>query len=886
MPDEPETSTLTRRLDDFARRLQALESELVDLRRAARATPSPVPTPAPAPLPVEWPPVSERPPLPPRTPSPVEPPWWSGLTFADLFSAKALAWVGGVVTLLGIVFFFVLAANRGWIGPAARVSLGAAASAVVFAGGLYLQRRFGRIHSAYGAVGAGIAGAYVTLLAARLLYGLAADWSALLLAAAIAGIAVATALSWSSELVAGLGLVGATLAPAAVGLQDGRLTPEGTTFAALVFAGTAIVAVRRNWQPLLLTGLAASLPQAAVLVGQAQPTEWSVVAVAAVFWLLYLATALAFQDRLRTADLAPVPTFLVLISAWFAGAAAFAQFTGSGRGVALVAVAAVYGAAAARLFRARDLSALLAVVGLAIFAFALADLVSGPALAIAWAADAAVLAWLARRVGEIRYQVASLAYLSAAFVHALALDAPLRQLYEPSAHPASGILAFIGSALAGGIVAYYCRPWEAARPSAGILARLQPPLDGFRESQWLWRSVTGWTAALAGLYAASLAVLGLAQWISGDVDHAFEWGHVAVVGLWGLASLAILSAGPRRSWDELRLGGLISLAAMLAHAVTFLARSLSGHPRAFGFLVVAAALLAGALLDRLRRVDQTVFPGIVVYAVSSLGLAVAALALLIGGQTAEGLALLAAGVFYGVVAALVFPRDRDLATALWAPALVVASFALTETLSGTWLVLAWTATAVALAAIADRFTERRLRLAALAYLALAAVHALVLDAPPTDFFEASRHPEAGVPAVLLVVLGAGTLAVLGRGARRACVAAAAALAAYAVSLSILGLAEAVGTGSIAARFHGGHAAVSAVWGLLGLAALYIGLRRGLGWLQALGFGLFAVSLAKIFLYDLTFLSSITRAVSFLMVGAVLLLGGFFVQRLGAQQRAA
>jgi uncharacterized membrane protein len=50
--------------------------------------------------------------------------------------------------------------------------------------------------------------------------------------------------------------------------------------------------------------------------------------------------------------------------------------------------------------------------------------------------------------------------------------------------------------------------------------------------------------------------------------------------------------------------------------------------------------------------------------------------------------------------------------------------------------------------------------------------------------------------------------------------------------------------------------------------------------------LFAISLAKIFLYDLTFLSSVARALSFLAVGAVLLLGGFFVQKLGAQRRDA
>src|SRR5205807_2371179 len=49
-----------------------------------------------------------------------------------------------------------------------------------------------------------------------------------------------------------------------------------------------------------------------------------------------------------------------------------------------------------------------------------------------------------------------------------------------------------------------------------------------------------------------------------------------------------------------------------------------------------------------------------------------------------------------------------------------------------------------------------------------------------------------------------------------------------------------------------------------------------------GFILFGVSLGKIFLFDLPSLSSAQRALSFLAVGAVLLLGGFFYQRLSAQ----
>jgi uncharacterized membrane protein len=53
-----------------------------------------------------------------------------------------------------------------------------------------------------------------------------------------------------------------------------------------------------------------------------------------------------------------------------------------------------------------------------------------------------------------------------------------------------------------------------------------------------------------------------------------------------------------------------------------------------------------------------------------------------------------------------------------------------------------------------------------------------------------------------------------------------------------------------------------------------------------GFALLAVSLGKLFLYDLSQLSSITRALSFLAVGAVLLLAGLFTQRLNAGFRDA
>ena len=75
---------------------------------------------------------------------------------------------------------------------------------------------------------------------------------------------------------------------------------------------------------------------------------------------------------------------------------------------------------------------------------------------------------------------------------------------------------------------------------------------------------------------------------------------------------------------------------------------------------------------------------------------------------------------------------------------------------------------------------------------------------------------------------------------------------------------------------------AAFWGLLALVSLYVGLKKRRGVLRVGGFILFAISLGKIFLYDLPSLSSVQRALSFLAVGGVLLLGGFFYQRLSAQ----
>ena len=59
-----------------------------------------------------------------------------------------------------------------------------------------------------------------------------------------------------------------------------------------------------------------------------------------------------------------------------------------------------------------------------------------------------------------------------------------------------------------------------------------------------------------------------------------------------------------------------------------------------------------------------------------------------------------------------------------------------------------------LAWLAERVREPRFRLAALAWLALALVHSLAVDAPLSALFRESAHPASGVPSLLALAAAA------------------------------------------------------------------------------------------------------------------------------------
>ena len=898
-----------RRIDDEIRAIR------VDL--ALEEAPAPtVPPPPVQPSPAMWPPASPVPksapekqrtailaPLPPRRePKPKQPSFWDSesmrkrLEAADLLGARGLALTGGVVTLLGVVFFFALAASNGWIGPLERVALGAGASAIVFAGGVFAHARYGRLDAAVAAAGAGIAGGYATLLFAAARYELVAPLGALALAAAIAALAVALSLRWSSEIVASFGLIGAMTVPAVALIDDGA-TATGTGFVALVFLGAAVVGVWRRWPGLFVAAGAVSVPQLLVFVrDEGEPARASALVVAAAFGLLYVGAGIARQVRADGPRLDPIASIYAGGNVALTLVAAFVLLDGDARAVGLAAAGLVYLAVAAVGWRREpELASLAVAAGSALVAVSLAQYFEGPALVVAWAAETAVLAWLGRRLGETRFQFLGLAYLVLALAYTLVEEAQPDLLFTRDVDHLAGVPALLAVAAGAAVYGWLARSWPAPRG----LDAMPDLLRGWVEELHAAKSELSFASlALAALLAADAASLSILELFDRlGVDPSFDWGHVAVTGAWSLIALGLLSAGLLHRAPLLQIVGLGALAAVCTAFALFTIPELP-HVSGWAALVVAGAgVAAGLLYGLLGGRLITITAGAV--AVSAVASGFASFKLL--EEDLHGYGLLAAAAAHLLIAAVVW-RRRDVATFFWGAAALLAPLGASLLLEDTWLVLALAGGGAVAAAFGRLLSEPRLWPPGVTAVALSAVYTVAELAPPADLVHSERVPADGVPAVAIVAAAlVGVLLSLRRiqvedavdrwiDERIASFEAlgrwslAAALL-YGASLGILGIVEALSNAAETTELQRGHTAVSAFWGVTAFSAVVVGLRRGLRVVRLAGLGLFALALAKLFLYDLASLSSVTRALSFLAVGAVLLLAGFFYQRLSSEAPA-
>lgn len=568
-------ASLEERLRSIEARLEALEFVLSTRPFPAAAPPPNVPEgsetiwPPPAPIAARAP--KER-----RT----------GPGLEEVLGGRVLAWLGAAAVVLGVVFFLVMAVSRGWIDKPTRVTLAFIGSAALLGGALWLYERKGQTQAALAAAAAALASLYASLIVGTAVYGLIPDAAGFAVAALIGAVGAAIAVRWSSQVVGGIGILGALLAPVLVG--------AGASTASLAFMAIALTAavgvlVWQRWPWLAFASFVVSMPQLVNWMddeygGDLHHHVGLILAVLVVYWALYLVGALAYELRVRAKKLSAASALLLFADVLLVSGAGWTVLHEAGRKaeatawvLALAAGHVAVGAATLRGRISRQTGELLIALGTALSAVGFALALNGPALATGWAVHAALLAWLGAREQDRRATIGGAAFLALALGHALLFEAPPRALATGLDHTARGLVAL-----------------AVVVATAGFAARVA------RGNVLFSREPFAVVAAATAVYLVSVFIVDVAG--ATRATGTTQASQLLLSAFWSATGLAAIVAGLLRGKRQIRLGGLALLAIAVVKVFFVDLSTLGSIYRVGSFIALGLLLIAGAFAY--QRVQQ------------------------------------------------------------------------------------------------------------------------------------------------------------------------------------------------------------------------------------------------------------------------------------------
>ncbi|MBZ9868987.1 DUF2339 domain-containing protein [Mesorhizobium sp. CA15] len=767
-------------------------------------------------------------------------------------------WVGGIALALGGLFLIRYTIEAGIFGPGVRLAAAGILGLVLIAGAEFIRRTGFRV-PVQGAAGAYIpailtgAGAFIlfgTVYAAHAIYGFIGPATAFALLGVI-GVATIGASLLHGLALAGIGLVGAMVTPALVASEAPN--PWALfVYLAIVLAATAAIARIRDWRALVAAAFAGAGVWTILYMVDAPEVNLAAVlfislatlAVLAFVWLgLFLVTGR--DDTARGFDWPSiVPGFFIALSAL--GLSVDPAFASAGD--------ALHGAIL--------LAALVAVA-----------LYRPRALPLVFAAGIATV-------------MIYLGIIPPATIGANALDVGL----DAQLLASSDVLTFrIGVAL--GMIFLAAGFWAARRFAAAA------PLRAACWAAWgviaplvvllaLWLTFGDIDRDLGYALPALLLALAFAaggEWIARAEEPPLAGGPAVsfALGGAGVAGLLMLHMAFGSGWTTLLLGA--------AAVVPALATRWRTYP-VLGWIAVGAAVavlgrvafdptIVGAASLARTPVLNWLLPG---YGVPALAFGFAAWQL---ARTTNGrprLAMEAASALFALLTIAMLVRH-----AMHGGVIDTGTVTLAEQAIYTLIALGAGAILVAIDMRSPSSVLRYGSMAAGVVSAglIAVQHFVVLNPLLTD------ESTGTVPvfnllflAYLLPAVAAGALALYVRDKRPRW---------YAAMLALIAalLAFAYATLSVRRLFKGEFIALwsglgqletytySALWLVIGVALLAAGVRLKSQVLRIASAALIAVAVLKVFLFDMSELEGVLRALSFIGLGAVLIGIGLFYQRL-------
>lgn len=639
--DAERVARLAAELGELSRRLAWARYELLSLPIASAALLAPSASPgAPAPEPA---PVAEpfrepfREPMPAGEPTPASE--WETARVAEretepgpepapagahpsstgsdgLLGSRVLAWVGGSMTLIGVVLFLVLAASRGWLGVPARLVVGAALGATLVELGRRVYHRPGGEVGALALVGTGVAALYLDVGTATAKFHYLPDVVGLVCGYAVAGVGLRLADRWRSRVLAGAVLIGVGIFLPAV---TGGSLP---LLVALVLVPQVVsipVARRNGWASTAIIGAAFPLVYGSVAAWNASGSWFfaahehggqvaTTMADVAVF-VLGIGCAVVSSGKLSDRVLAWLVVSAPLPALQLAGA-----LNDSGPGghaatfgvvlAALVGLVLIGVAVAPRLTVPRIVPRIAAPTAEPIELSTLVRAAAGAAGAVAlfqatvlWLDGSAlvgvllgqslvlsVVGYLLRRRGPV---LGAVGYGLVGLCGALTDQAPISGLTGFPAYPYLVDDRPDHGALITGLSISLM-----AMLAAGAFAAAAARLGWFRTAPLAWIPV-----GLVTLYGAAGTVV-TAGLLIAPVQAGFVTAHAVVTVSWTVVALLLLARGVTNA--VLRISGLVLVAAAVAKLLLFDLVALDGLARVAAFVGAGLVLLtAGARYARL-----------------------------------------------------------------------------------------------------------------------------------------------------------------------------------------------------------------------------------------------------------------------------------------------
>jgi uncharacterized membrane protein len=377
--------------------------------------PAPPPVPPPEPVRVEpiqeiAPPVVERVPAPEAPPPRVKPPKTKKGEWEQILGGSWLARIGVLALIIGIGFFLKFAFDNNWLGPTGRIILGVIIGLAMLGTGYWWRRRYPVLTQVLS--GGGIAVLYLSIFASFAIYGLVNFYIAFAFLFLVSIGSAVLALGYNSMSLAIIGILGAFIAPFILGAFGGR-GPSGTgqaiqllAYVILVDIGVLILSSFRNWRWFTLLALFGSLIAFGVWYGEFDrdiSVATAEVGITIIFLIFVGATTLFHIIWCRAPQAFDFTLMMINAAAYFGislGLMWDAYRAWMGGFVFLIAL--FYGAVSYLAFRRRAESARLGLfaLGIALVFLTVAlpiQLGDKAWTTVAWAAEGAVLMWLAFR---------------------------------------------------------------------------------------------------------------------------------------------------------------------------------------------------------------------------------------------------------------------------------------------------------------------------------------------------------------------------------------------------------------------------------------------------------------------------------------------------------